>query len=348
VLGDILGVNYSIDPRVQGTVSLTSVHPVPKSDILYVLESALRLSGTAVVRDAGGYRLIPVGDAVGSGSIDAGGSSAEPGYGISVVPLQYVSAQTLLKLLDSFALKPGMVRADTGRNLLLIQGSGAERRTAVEAALSFDADWMKGQSVGVFPIANGNPEPIVTELEKIMDTGESGMGQNVVKFQTISRMNAIMVITRKPALLRTAETWIKRLDSANTSKNTVHVYRIKYGEARQIARVLTDMFIGNSGSGSMRPRTNWLPVRALPRVRAWTGCRPVGPRPSQAGLAAAINRRPTTASSPTGVLAARLLRLQRAHRLASARASMATARLREASRSWKACGSRRTPSTTPC
>jgi general secretion pathway protein D len=248
VLGDILGVGYVIDPRVQGAmVSLTSVRRVPKADILYVLESALRMGGFDLVRDTGGYRLIPLGDAVGAGKVDASGSRPEPGYGVSVIPLQYVSVQTLVKLLDSFALKPGMVRADSGRNMLLIQGSAPERRAAVENALSFDADWMRGQSVGIFPIANGNPEPIIAELEKIMDTSENGLGQNVVKFQTVSRMNAIMVITRKPALLRTAETWIKRLDLANTSKNSVHVYRIKYGEARQIAHVLTEMFIGSSG-----------------------------------------------------------------------------------------------------
>jgi len=249
VLGDIMGTGYTIDPRVQGTVNLASVRPVPKSDILYVLENALRLSGIALVRDNAGYRLIPLGDAVGAGNMDAAGGSAEPGYGISVVPLQFVSAQTLLKLLDSFALKPGTVRTDPGRNLLLVQGTGTERRTAVEAALSFDADWMRGQAVGVFPIVNGNPEPIVTELEKIMDAGDNGLGQNLVKFQTVSRMNAIMVISRKPALLHTAETWIRRLDSANAARNSVHVYRIKYGEARQMARVLTDMFIGNSGNG---------------------------------------------------------------------------------------------------
>jgi general secretion pathway protein D len=248
VIGDILGQGYTIDPRVQGTVSLASVRPVPKSQILYVLESALRLSGTVLIRDTAGYRLVPLGDAVGAGNVDANGSHPEPGYGISVVPLQYVSVQTLVKLLDSFALKPGTVRADAGRNLLLIQGSGSERRTAVEAALSFDADWMRGQSVGVFPIANGNPEPIIAELEKIMDTGENGLSQNIVKFQVVNRMNAVMVITRKPALLRTAETWIKRLDSANTARNSVHVYRVKYGEARQIAKVLTEMFIGGSGS----------------------------------------------------------------------------------------------------
>ncbi|MGY4310258.1 general secretion pathway protein D [Bradyrhizobium sp. USDA 4369] len=245
VLGDVLGVGYTIDPRIQGTVSLSSVRPVPKSDVVYVLENALRLAGTALVRDNSGYRLIPLGEAVGAGNVDAPGAAAEPGYGITVLPLQYVSAPTLLKLLDSFALKPGTVRADPGRNMLLIQGTGSERRTAVDAALSFDADWMKGQSVGIFPIANGNPEPIVAELEKIMDSGDSGLGQNMVKFQTISRMNAVMVISRKPALLRTAETWIKRLDAGNTLRNSVHVYRVKYGEARQMARVLNEMFTGN-------------------------------------------------------------------------------------------------------
>ena len=150
--------------------------------------------------------------------------------------------------MDSFATKPGSVRADSTRNLLLIQGTGAERRTAVETVMSFDVDWMRGQSVGIYPVANSAPEPIIAELEKIMDSGESGLSQSVVKFQPISRLNAILVVSRKPALLHTAATWIKRLDHADTARNSVHVYRVKYGEARQIARVLTDMFIGGSSA----------------------------------------------------------------------------------------------------
>ena len=251
VLGDILGTGYTIDPRVQGTVSLVSVKPVPKSDIVFVLENALRLSGVVLVRDTAGYRLTPIGDAVGSGRVDAVASSPEPGYGVSVVPLQYVSAQTVLKLMDSFATKPGMVRADSTRNILLIQGSGAERRAAVDTALSFDVDWMRGQSVGIYPIANSAPEPIIAELEKIMDSGESGLSQNVIKFQAVGRLNAVMVVSRKPALLRTAATWIKRLDNADPGRTSVHVYHVKYGEARQIARVLTEMFVGGSSSASL-------------------------------------------------------------------------------------------------
>jgi general secretion pathway protein D len=251
VLGDILGTGYTIDPRVQGTVSLVSIKPVSKSDIIFVLENALRLSGVVLIRDTAGYRLTPLGDAVGSGRVDAAAASPEPGYGVSVVPLQYVSAQTVLKLMDSFATKAGAVRADSTRNILLIQGSGAERRTAVDTALSFDVDWMRGQSIGIYPLANSAPEPIIAELEKIMDSGESGLSQNVVKFQTITRLNAVMVVSRKPALLRTAATWIKRLDTADTGRTSVHVYQVKYGEARQIARVLSEMFIGGSAAAGL-------------------------------------------------------------------------------------------------
>lgn len=252
VLGDILQTGYTIDPRVQGTVSLVSVRPVPKSDILFVLENALRISGVVLVRDTAGYRLTPVGDAIGAGHVDAATTNPEPGYGVSVVPLQFVSAQTLLKLLDSFATKPGVVRADTTRNLLLIQGTGPERRTAVETAMSFDVDWMRGQSIGIFPVANSGPEPIIAELEKIVDSGENGLNQNLVKLQPVARLNAIMVVSKKPALLHTVENWIKRLDRADSTRTSVHVYKVKYGDAKQIGRVLSDMFGGGgSPSGSL-------------------------------------------------------------------------------------------------
>jgi general secretion pathway protein D len=249
VLGDILGVGYTIDPRVQGTVSLASGRPVPKSNIVFVLENALRLSGVALIRDDAGYRLIPQVEAVGAGGVDMG-SHVEPGYGVSVVPLQYVSAPTLLKLMDSFVSKPGMVRADAARNIILIQGSSSERRNALDLVLNFDADWMRGQSVGIFPVQNSNPEPIITELEKILDSGEGGLSQNVVKLQPIDRMNAVLAVTRKADVLRKVEAWIRRLDTADTARSGVHVYNLKYGEARQVANVLNNMFGSGGGSTS--------------------------------------------------------------------------------------------------
>ena len=128
ILGDILRTGYTIDPRVQGTVSLSSGRAVPRKDLLYVLESALRAINVALLRDGRGYRLVPAADAVGSGSLDSA-QGPDAGYGISVIPLQFVSGQTLMKLLENFAAKPGMVRAEPSRNLLV---SKATRPTAAQ------------------------------------------------------------------------------------------------------------------------------------------------------------------------------------------------------------------------
>jgi general secretion pathway protein D len=112
--------------------------------LLFVFETALRLTGVAMVRDTVGYRLIPIGDAVAGGNMDSGVARAEPGYGISVAPLQYISATTLIRLLDSFATKPGAVRVDTARNMLLVQGTGAERRVAIESGIGCSVGWLRG------------------------------------------------------------------------------------------------------------------------------------------------------------------------------------------------------------
>ena len=111
-----------------------------------------------------------------------------------------------------------MVRADAARNLVLIQGSGADRRNAVETVLSFDADWMRGQSVGIFPVRNSAPEPVIAELERIMDSGEGGLSQT---WSSCSRSRGSMPSwwsARKPQLLRTARTWITRLDKSDTPR----------------------------------------------------------------------------------------------------------------------------------
>lgn len=249
ILGDILGVGYTIDPRVQGTVSLSSGRAVPRKDLLFVLENALRMSGVAVVHDAQGYRLIPTAEAVAAGTADWARDPAA-GYGISVIPLEFVSAQTLIKLLDSYAAKPGMVRAEPSRNLIIVQGNSADRRAAIETALSFDADWMLGQSVGIYPVSNSTLEPIIAELTRIIDSGQGGLNQDLVKLEPISRQNAVLVLTRKPELLKRVATWIARLDKSGGAGTDVKVYRMRYGEARQVAALLNDMFVGSTSNSN--------------------------------------------------------------------------------------------------
>jgi general secretion pathway protein D len=262
ILGDILSIGYTIDPRVQGTVSLSSGRAVPRKDLLFVLENALRMSGVALVRDGQDYRLIPTAEAVAAGSADwARDPSA--GYGISVIPLQFVSAQTLIKLLDNYAAKPGTVRAEPSRNLIIIQGNSADRRAAIQTVLSFDADWMLGQSVGIYPVSSSTPEPVIAELNRIIDSGQGGLSQDLVKLEPIARQNAILVVTRKPELLKRVATWITRLDKSGGAGTDVKVYRMRYGEAKQVAALLNDMFVGGGSTGLDSPTNQLAPGSGL-------------------------------------------------------------------------------------
>src|SRR3984957_8930247 len=250
VLGDILNVGYAIDPRAQGTISLSSGRPIAKSDMLFVLENALRVNNLLLVRDVVGYRILPATDGA-IGSIDRPGpeGSTEPGYGLTVIPVQYVSAETLVKLMEGFESKPGAIRADPSGKILLVLGTGTERQAAVDTVRTFDVDWLRGQSVGIYPVYNGAPATVVTELEKIMDSGESGLSHNMVKFQAIERQNSILVVASKPQLLRMASTWISRLDKSSVASTGVKVYRVKYGDAKQMAALLSNMFTGNGSTG---------------------------------------------------------------------------------------------------
>jgi general secretion pathway protein D len=285
ILGDILKVGYTIDPRVQGTVTIASGRPVPKNELVLVLENALRMSNVVLLPDAsGGYRLIPSGDAQGAGGVLDQVNDTQAGYGISVVPLRYTSAQTILKLLDSFAIKPGMARADTAHNMILVQGTGPERQSAVEAILNFDVDWMRGQSVGIYPLESVAPEEMIKELDKIMESGENGLDQSLVTLQPVARLNAVLVVTRKPHMLRQAALWIKRLDKSDNAGTSVHVYRLRYGDARQIARVLGDLF-GSRSQGLNSAANQLAPGAGATSSTSSTGFGGLGSTGTQGGIA---------------------------------------------------------------
>ena len=147
------------------------------------------------------------------------------------------------------------MRADPSGRLLLVVGTGEERRTALETVRQFDVDWMRGQSVGLYPIKNGSSAAIASELEKIMDSGESGLGRGLVKVQDVTAQNAVLVVAARPRLLSAAARWIDRLDSPNLSGAGVHVYKVRYGDAKQMAQLLNSMFgtAGAAGDSDDKP-----------------------------------------------------------------------------------------------
>jgi general secretion pathway protein D len=252
LLGDVLHLNFVVDPKVQGTVTLGSVGPIPRKDLLPTFESVLRMQNAAIVRDGKFMKIVPIPDAAGHASVSAG--AGEPGFGVSIVPLRYISATTVAKTAENMLARPGAIRVDQARNLLLIQGTASEREAALDVVSTFDVEWLRNQSVGVYPLKSTSPETMIGELERVFENREGGAGQGVISFQPISRMNAVMVVAKNPNMLKQTTQWVERLDRSDTSGTTLRSYRLKYGNATQIAKILTNIFVSNrSGAGSDSP-----------------------------------------------------------------------------------------------
>jgi general secretion pathway protein D len=248
LLGDILQLNFVVDPRVQGNVTLASSGPIPRKDVLPAFESVLRMSNAAIVHSGNLVKIVPIPEAGAAGAISLG--AGEPGFGVSLVPLRYTSASTVAKTAESFLSRPGAIRVVPSRNLLLVQGTTAERQAALDVVATFDVEWLKNQSVGVYPLKSTSPETMIGELERIFETGDGGLGQGVVRFQPVSRMNAVMVVTKNPKLLGQTTQWISRLDRSDTTGTTLRTFRLKNGNATQVAKILNDIFVGRSGAAA--------------------------------------------------------------------------------------------------
>jgi general secretion pathway protein D len=247
LLGDILQLNFVVDPRVQGNVTLASAGPISRKDVLPAFESVLKMQNAAIVRTGDLVKVVPMAEASGSGAINVG--TGEPGFGVSLVPLRYTSASTVAKTAESFLSRPGAIRVVQSRNLLLVQGTTAERQAALDVVATFDVEWLQNQSVGVYPLKSTSPETMIGELERVLETSEGGLGQGVIRFQPISRMNAVMVVTKNPKLLAQTTQWVRRLDRSDTTGTTLRTFKLKNGKATEVAKILNDIFGQKSGSG---------------------------------------------------------------------------------------------------
>jgi type II secretory pathway component GspD/PulD (secretin) len=65
VLADTLKASYSIDPKVQGTATVSSNSVLSRQDLLATVETVLRMNGAALIVDGANYRIVPASEAAG-------------------------------------------------------------------------------------------------------------------------------------------------------------------------------------------------------------------------------------------------------------------------------------------
>ncbi|MBB5693072.1 type II secretion system secretin GspD [Muricoccus pecuniae] len=246
VLGDLLRASYTVDPRVSGTVTLQTQRPVPESAALSLLESALEANGAALLRNAGGYRVVPLEGALQAGppvSMRQAGAAREPGFGIVAVPLSHARAADLQRVLQPLAPRGGSVVADEARNILLLAGTGPQLASLLETAQSFDVGWIRNQSVALLPLDSAPAATVAQEIGSIF--GGEGNARESLRVVPVARMNAVLVVASQPQQLERVRRWVRNLDSAGMGGSPqLFVHRVQYVRAGELATTLRQLLQG--------------------------------------------------------------------------------------------------------
>ncbi|MEH6466478.1 MAG: type II secretion system secretin GspD [Porticoccus sp.] len=266
ILGDILGVNYAINDAVNGSVSMRTARPVAQDALISVLDNLLRMNGAAIIKSQDFYEIVLIDEGALSGLTPGTRLSADRGYQMLVVPLRYIGAKEMAKILEPVKSGKSKVQADEFRNLLMLTGTHGELFNLRETISIFDVDQLKGMSVGLFRMQNVDAGTMLNELEAIFGAGAEGPLAGLVRFTIMDRLNALLVISAQQKYLNDVEIWIERLDQAeNPHGMNMYVYYVQNGKAENLADVLTQLFEGkrrNALAQEQRESATPLPATA--------------------------------------------------------------------------------------
>ena len=259
VLGDILHLNYTIDPKVQGTITIQTSRPIRQQDVLPVLEESLRANGLTLVQASGVYRLVASEEAAHSGTlpliVGPGAAAAASGYNVQILPLKYASATDLQRTLQPYLPKDATLQADATRNVLLLSGAGVDLSTVTDMIKAFDVDWIAGMSFAIVPLQTATPRAVTDELTTLFGPKGSVPLPGMLSFAPLERMNAILVVSPQRAYLEQARIWIERLDNGEAAnKPQIYEYHVQNSRAADVAQVLTRLF-SNGQVSTVQPQT---------------------------------------------------------------------------------------------
>jgi general secretion pathway protein D len=271
ILGDFLQQNYVIAPGVQGNVTFSTAKPLRADQALSILEMLLRWNNVTMIWQDGRYTILPVQQALpGNLTPRIGALQNMRGYEVRAVPLQFISAVEMEKLLKPYAKPEALVNVDAARNMIVLAGSRAELENYLHTVSVFDVDWLAGMSVGVFNLTQTEATKTVTELEKLFGEGSNTPMAGMFRFLPLEGINAILVITPQPKYLTRIEEWIERFDlGGSQAGQRLYVYEVKNVKAMDLATTLADVFgtqapvSRNPSGGSVAPGLESVQVRSV-------------------------------------------------------------------------------------
>ena len=267
-IGQYTGRTFVIDPRVKGTLSLSTERPVTRQQAYDQLLTALRLQGFTIVQTGNVARVVPEADAkLQGGAVIIPKGSAPSGDQLvtQVFRLQFESATAMVPILRPLIAPNNTISAYPQNNTLVITDYADNLRRIQRIIESIDTP--ATSDVELIPVKNGLALEIATVVNRVLDEGARAAGQASDAGQRVSilaepRTNSIIIRAPSPQRLQLAKSLIAQLDKPALTPGNINVIHLRNAEAVRLAPLLRAI-IGadasfvpqSSGGGSLSPST---------------------------------------------------------------------------------------------
>ena len=255
VIGDTLGINYSIDPKVKGKVNVRASGKLYESELLSILETILVVNGATLVKSGKIYEIVPL-EKASSKALPVRGRFQPPaGMTAQVVFLDQTQAKELLPALKPL-LSPGGSISDASHNSLLVVDYRANIEKILQLIHLIDTRALTQTMVSLIRVKNSNPTELVKELETIFAAygAMAEKGKFGITFLPVARLNSILIVAGSQPLLSKAAHWVRQLDLESDMLANVHVYHVENYKARNLADLLTQAYGGEVAAAAVRER----------------------------------------------------------------------------------------------
>ncbi len=270
-ISELTGKNFIIDPSISGKITIMAPTKITVAEAYQAFLSALAINGLAVVPSGKFLKIKPAKQAQADSEIYSGAYTPDMDQMITrVIQLKYIQAKDVNQFLKPLASREANFLAYEPTNTIIISDYGSNINRMIQIIERIDVESFNEQ-MSVIPIKFAKAKDISDMIEKIINKGSQGARgrlsrlrrappQNETK-QALSlvtpdeRTNSIIVVGSQGGIARVRKL-ISQLDFeiGLDESGGVHVYYVKYGEAKQIATTINGIKETRRTGGENRGR----------------------------------------------------------------------------------------------
>jgi general secretion pathway protein D len=281
--------NLVVDPRVKGTINLSTELPVSPNEAWSQFLAALRLQGFAMVETKGLYKIVPEADAKLQGGnvqeIQQGRGGSGSGQIVThIFKLNFEQANNLVPVLRPLISPNNTINVNPGNNSIIITdyADNLQRMARIIATL----DVSNASDVEVIQLKHAIAVDLAPLVLRLVESGSNTAqapatpGQTGAEYKTTllaePRSNTLILRAANPARVALVKSLVAKLDqpSGTNASGNIHVVYLKNADATKLATTLRAAVSGQAtGGANTNPTVNTTaasPLSATPTA-ATTG-----------------------------------------------------------------------------